>query len=166
MNNQNFINHRRKCHQIKTLTDCGPWRQLRTSLLLAAPVSRMLRLCQTASCTAEKKQQKIFIHSFIHSFSQSVIHSFLCSKHYSSNRIKKNFFWFSKFGSTLPPCSREIVGAGGFVSGGGHFCGICQNCWNHFWKDKMYVWCRYAWPRAHGVKIANFHVFQFWICPR
>jgi len=21
-------------------------------------------------------------------------------------------------------------------------------------------------PRAHGVKIRNFHVFQFWICPR
>ena len=23
-----------------------------------------------------------------------------------------------------------------------------------------------AWPRAHGVKIRNFHVFQFWLRPR
>jgi len=26
--------------------------------------------------------------------------------------------------------------------------------------------CRYVWPRAHGVKVANVHVFQFWLRPR
>ena len=25
---------------------------------------------------------------------------------------------------------------------------------------------RYAWPRAHGVKIRNFQVFQIWLRPR
>ena len=30
---------------------------------------------------------------------------------------------------------------------------------------KYYVWCRYACTRAHGVKIGNFEVFQFWLRP-
>jgi len=46
------------------------------------------------------------------------------------------------------------------MSGGGHFCGICPSCWNRFWNYKMYVWCRYACTRAHGVKIGNFEVFN------
>jgi len=47
----------------------------------------------------------------------------------------------------------------GFMFGHGHFCGICPNCWNHFWNYEMYVW--YVDMRGRVRMWSKFEIFRF-----
>ena len=125
-------------------------------------VDTALRRTERPDTAVTKLQiSPVFVNGFKNRFHQWIQQIFLVLI-----KGKEIFFPVSKFGCTLPPCSGLTIGARGFVVGHGHFCGICPNCWNHFWNYEMYVWCRYAWPHAHGVKMWNFQVFQFRLRPR